>query len=385
MLLLFGAALLSSCASPPPAAPPPPETFFDDASFSPPSTKLDLGAALRPSEAMERYVQVDMAPRIRRLGRRAALLEALASRVGLRVEYEAAFTRTAAQAFEERAGNCLALTLMTASFAKQLGLPVQYQSALIPNTWSRSDGLIVRSGHVNVSIGIESGAQDVLRPLEGAGVTVDFIPPAQLQAMRLKPIDEPTVMAMFMNNRAVEALASSRLDDAYWSAREALKQAPSFLASYNTLAVVYSRRGSAAQAERVWQALLERTPDDADALSNLAQLLDRLDRRAESATLRERLAKLRDPSPFQNIDLARRALEHGDDAAALALLQRDLARDSRYHESHFLLAVVHARLGEPELARKHLLLAEQYSNTMRDRALYAAKLESLRRLPPNIH
>jgi transglutaminase-like putative cysteine protease len=47
----------------------------------------------------------------------------------IRLEYDAAVTRNAAQAFEARTGNCLSLVIMTAALARELGLTVRYQSA----------------------------------------------------------------------------------------------------------------------------------------------------------------------------------------------------------------------------------------------------------------
>ena len=46
---------------------------------------------------------------------------------------------------------------------------------------------------------------------------------------------------MYANNRAAEALASNDLDDAYWWSRVAIKADPRWMASFNTLAVLYRR------------------------------------------------------------------------------------------------------------------------------------------------
>ena len=76
---------------------------------------------------------------------------------------------------------------------------------------------------------------------------------------------------MYMNNRAVEALARGDVDDAYWWAREAIVQSPSFLAAYNTLGVVYRRHGNAREAEAVLRFVLEREPANTQAMSNLVR------------------------------------------------------------------------------------------------------------------
>ncbi len=55
------------------------------------------------------------------------------------------------EAFQARTGNCLSLVIMTAAFAKEVGLPVRFQSVYVPETWSRSGNLYFSSGHVNLA------------------------------------------------------------------------------------------------------------------------------------------------------------------------------------------------------------------------------------------
>lgn len=377
-LLCAGVVALGpvGCATAPPPLPAP-SALFDDARFAAPAAPIDPGEVFALSDAMRRYLHEDLAPLLRREGRLRGLVEALGSRAQLRLEYDAATTRTAAEAFEARAGNCLALVVMTAALARELGLPVQFQSAYVDETWSRSSDLFLRSGHVNLTIGpplIEAGRRSVM----SAGVTVDFLPPERAKALRTRRLDESTVVAMFMNNRAVEALRQGRLDDAYWRLREALRADPTHAASYNTLGVVYLRHGALALAERAFAALLEREPENEQALANLAQAMDRAGRAAEAAALRERLARVEPHPPFHFFELGRAAMARGEFAQARTLFAREVARDPYYHEFQFWLALAHFRLGDEAQARRHLALAAEYGLTRGERDLYAAKLASLR-------
>ena len=47
---------------------------------------------------------------------------------------------------------------------------------------------------------------------------------------------------------------------------------------------------------------------------------------------------------------------------------------------HFLLGIVHARMGEISMASRHLGLALENSTTRESQALYGAKLDKLRAL-----
>lgn len=373
--LLSLCALLGGCAIAPPVTGAPPD-LFADARFAPPSARIDRADVFALSDDMKRYVREDMAPLLHRQGRLRGLLEALGSRARLRLDYDAASTRNAAEAFEARSGNCLALVVMTAAFAKELGLPVIYQSAYVDETWSRAGDLYLKSGHVNVTLGRHLFEAVGRRDRDGA--TVDFLPPDRVQGLRTRRIDESTVVAMFMNNRAVEALVQGQVDDAYWWAREALQADPGHGASYNTLGVVYLRHGDLAHAERSFARLLQREPDNVQALANLAQVMDRAGRAADAAQLRRTLATLEPHAPFHFFQLGQAAMARGDFGQARELFAREVARDPHYQEFHFWLAVAHLRLGDEPQARKHLALAAEYSPTRGDRDLYTAKLAWLR-------
>ena len=80
------------------------------------------------SDAVRDYAARQMHTLLRQRGPQQGLVDALYSKGQLKLEYDSAMTRNAAQAFEARAGNCLSLVIMTAAFAKHLGLPVRYQS-----------------------------------------------------------------------------------------------------------------------------------------------------------------------------------------------------------------------------------------------------------------
>ena len=76
----------------------------------------------------------------------------------------------------------------------------------------------------------------------------------------MRRIDEQTVVAMYMNNRAAEALARGRFADAYAWAREAIRQDPNFTSTYNTLGAVYQRAGRPADAERAYAYAIDARP-----------------------------------------------------------------------------------------------------------------------------
>lgn len=367
--------LLASCATRQLESPLPSSLLRDDL-FAAPSERISAEDVFALSDAMRRYLRTEIADQVRDRGPYRGLFEALYTKGQLKLEYDASTTRNAAQAFEARAGNCLSLVIMTAAFAKELRLDVRYQSALTNAAWSRSGNLYLQSGHVNLTLGrrfVDPRTGEETSPLR-----IDFLPAEETRGLRTRVVTEQTVVAMYMNNRAAEALVQLRLDDAYWWAREAIAQAPLFLSASNTLGVIYLRRGALDSAERAFRYVLEREPANTPALSNLAQTLRQSGRIAESDALYRKLAQIEPHPPFHFFDLGVAAMQRGDFEAARDFFARELRRDAYYHEFHFWFGVANYRLGDLKVARKHLSLALEYSTTRKDHDVYAAKLASIR-------
>jgi Tfp pilus assembly protein PilF len=372
---LLLSALLVACATPP--AQQADARFFSDAKFSAPSEPIRAADVFALSPAMRHYLEHETADKFQRRGRQQGLVDALYSKGELRLEYDSVVTRNAAQAFEARSGNCLSLVIMTAAFAKELGLAVHYQSVFTEESWARSGDMNFLIDHVNVSLGrrvseIDRGSrfQEVL--------TIDFRPPQDSRGQRARLLSEGTVIAMYMNNRAAESLASGRLHDAYWWSREAIVQDPAFARGYNTLGVVYRRHGDLFEAERVLNHALAIEPSNPQIVSNLMQVVGDQGRPAEAGVLRQRLAQLESEPPFIFLDRGQAALREGDYATARDLLLREVARAPYYHESHYWLAIAYVKLGNAKQAREHLARAMDASPTRGDHDLYAAKLERIR-------
>src|SRR4051812_28632139 len=195
--------LLAGCA-PVPVAPPAPD-LYHDALFVAPSTPIDASHVFALSDAMKAYVRDKLASHQYK-GARQALIDAV-SQGQLRLEYDSVTTRNAAEAFDAKAGNCLSLVIMTAAFAKALGLDVQYNAAAGGDLWSRSGNIYFLNGHVNVTLGRRSTEPSRIMLYDSAELlTIDFLPGSEIRRLHSTPVGENTILAMYMNNRAAEAL-----------------------------------------------------------------------------------------------------------------------------------------------------------------------------------
>jgi len=376
------AAITPVGSSSTPSAPPKQQidALFDDALFAPPSERISAGDVFAVSDEMRAYVKTGIARLIKTEGSQRALFDALYDKGLLKLEYDAAKTRNASQAFAARAGNCLSLVIMTAAFAKELGMPVHYQHVFVDETWSRSGDFYLSIGHVNLSLGrrLHEYSPNELT------MTIDFLPPQDLRSLRTWVLDESTIVAMYMNNRAVEQLTSGEVDDAYWWAREAIRQDPRFLSAFNTLGVIYQMHGHLAYAQQALEYVLEREPANTRAMSNLASVLALRGQATAAADLRRKLEQMEPNPPFGYYKRGVAAMKDGDYKLAKEMFAKEVDRAAYYHEFHFWLALAYMGLGDTEHAREHLAIAVDNSTTRKDHDLYAAKLERLRAYGPVI-
>jgi tetratricopeptide (TPR) repeat protein len=304
-------------------------------------------------------------------------MDALYSKGELRLEYDAAGTKTAAQAFETRSGNCLSLVMMTSAFAKAMGLVVHYQVALDEETWDRTPDTVISIGHVNLTLD-DRPPPTTVGYMYGEPLIVDFLPPKQAQHLRVRVVSESSIVAMYLNNRAVESLTDGNFDVAYWWAREAITRDPELMSSYVTLAVIYRNRHRPDLADQVLSQVLRHEPDNTKAMSNEVLALRDLGKTSEATALAERLAQLNPHPPFSYYLLGRSALQEGRFVAARDYFAKEVDRAPYHHEFHYWLAIALLQLNDLPGAATQLAKASEVSTTRKDHDRYAAKLERLK-------
>jgi Tfp pilus assembly protein PilF len=350
--------------------------LFDDAAFAPPARPIDTDSLFALSPEMRRHLNsTKFRSLLREHGEPAGLLHALYDSRELRIDYDSAHTGTAAETYAARKGNCLSLVIMTAAFARELGLSVRFQDVQVEDTWSRDGALYLVSSHVNLSMAPTASHQDFNAP---APLTVDFVQLPPNVRERVRYLDEAGIVARYMNNRAAEELAQGRPAEAYWWARGALLKKPFFGAALNTLAVVYQRSGQGRLAEQAYRTALDREPDSLVVMQNLAALLAESGKSAEAQALTQRLAHLYPAPPYHYFKQGIEAYQARNFVRARMLFAREVARAPYNDEFHFWLGAVNFELGESGTAEKQLALARDTSGRFDARERYSAKLAHLR-------
>jgi Tfp pilus assembly protein PilF len=378
MAALLTCLLAAGCATAPPA---PPQALLDDLFHDAgvrtpkPATLPNLFAMTAPMVA---FMHSDaFKAEVAKKGPELGLADALYAKKSLLLEYDDKITRDAGTTFADRKGNCLSLVIMTAAFAKAMKIEVNYQHVRVGTEWSRGSDMYVGSTHINIGLG--SPRRPAWHGSDTPGhITIDFVPPPDAAEMRVTRLSESTVTAMFLNNRAVEEMGAGRLDQAYWLARAAVQQDPALVTAYNTLGVIYQKRGVVHMADRVFKRALERAPEDATLMNNLTPVLVAMGKPDEARALAARAASLMPAPPFHYFEIGMKAMAASNYGDAKSMFAREVRRAPYNHEFHYWLALAHLRMGEVRSAREEMATAVLYSGGSGETERYSSKLALLR-------
>ena len=151
MLVVLVLLLVAACASAPPS--PQSRTLFNDHLFGAPSERIDASDVFALSAAMRKFVAVEIANRLHVGGRREGLVDALRSKAGLQLEYDAAITRNAARGLRG-ARRQLPVAGDHDGRVRQGARPAgPLPERVVDDTWSRTGDIYFSIGHVNLALG----------------------------------------------------------------------------------------------------------------------------------------------------------------------------------------------------------------------------------------
>ncbi len=267
--------------------------------------------------------------------------------------YRGGHSTPAAQTWRNKSGDCLSLTILTKALADALDLPVRMQEVQVPVSFDRRGGIDFLNQHVNVLLHIDRQVRVAGRTLPSGHVVIDFEPQIGSN-QRGVALDDPAILARYLNNLAAEHLAQQRDRLAYAHFKAAIFADPGYASSYANLAQLYLRAGLDAPAEKLLRYAVGINPKAYLALQSLQSLLLAQGRQAEAAQYLAVLNSRRDQDPYYWIGLGLEKLRDGHDAEAVASLERAQALTSGFEEVHRALAVAYWRAGMVQKARDQL-------------------------------
>lgn len=377
LLLVFSGCQSTTALSLPPASAAP---LVDDDFFS--GTRSDI-------ESPEQIFTLppDIKDQLRRLiagyqsmpEKTKAVLQFILSYADHGVLYDNSDTHTAAETLHYRTANCLSLSILTYSLAREVNLETVFQDVLIPEYFSTQANQTWLNGHVNLRLK-HSRINDNSTIVFGTDMIVDFDPYTIKRQFPAIPITRNRVVAMFYNNKAAVAYAKDNMAQTYAYYKAAVAADPDFYVTWANLGILYRTHGLMAEAEQAYLHSLELNPDSTNTLANLSYLYQLQGKNAQADSLQALVYSKRKSNPYYHIMLGQEAVRQNHFNPAITHFKKAISLDKLNHEAYFGLAKSYYLLNKPLQAESAMAKARQYAPTTEEKARYQKKLAILNQL-----
>jgi Flp pilus assembly protein TadD len=275
-------------------------------------------------------------------------------------------TRTAAQTFDYRRGNCRSFTNMFIAMARYVGLEAEYQEVDVPPDWAQSGQFLLLNKHVNVVVDVHDGHR-----------IIDFNMYDPRMDYGTWAISDERARAHFYNNLGVEQMLDANTPQALSHFVEALGEDDSFAPAWINLGILYRREGHPAYAEAALLEALQIEPENLVAMSNLANLYEEQGLQESAARYRERVQSHRMRNPYYRYSLANEAFADGDYRASIAHLKYALRHQEYDPRFYSLMSMNYLMMGDRDESTKWMKKAEEVAMDREEREWYGNKLNLL--------
>ncbi len=326
LIFLVGAAL-SACAVAPRQDTPPVLMHHG------PSVTAEVVDVLEVTPDMAAFVDRYVRPYADADLRVELLARAVADSAMLGFRYDEGRTLTAAEAFEQRGGNCVAYANLVVALARAAGLRAHYQEVELRSAWSGRDDTVLVPRHVVV---IVQGRWRTFR-LDGSGREIH-------ENDVRRRLSDDAALSLYHSNLGTDALLDRDLSRAYAQLLRAIDVAPERADPWVNLGVVYGRNRQLDAAEFAYRAALARDGDNISALSNLYEVFKAQGDQAAAEEVARAVERHRRRNPYHLYHLAETALEEGRPDQAEELLTRAIALKPEEDRFHVALARTQAVL-----------------------------------------
>lgn len=295
------------------------------------------------------------------------------------LEYVNNATLVAKDTLRQKEANCLSLTILAYSLSQQLGFEAHFQDVDVPEYWITRSGNSMLNGHVNLMIYPNKNmvATQNVMVFQGSGYLIDFDMVPQSAKQQAKRLPKQTIVAMFYNNKAGDAMMSGQYDLAYLYLKSAIAVAPELAQNWNNLAVLYRKKEMFAEAELVYLHSLQLQPEHTNTMANLALLYHLTGRLDQAAELETQVQRKRQLNPYYFIMLGNEALERLEPNTAISHFRRSLRLQAHVPEAYFGLARSYILQQNLPEASRYLQAAKRYTDSGSDKKRYQFKLDML--------
>ncbi len=281
------------------------------------------------------------------------IVQTLVSNKSQPFTYAAGHTTVAAQTWQQRSGDCLALTVLTYAMAKELRLSVSMQETNGTALFDRRGQVDYRVGHVNVYVSRHVSNDGGLAATWNQGVVIDF-EPTYGTARSGTALSDQGILARYYNNLGAEYFVQGDAHRAYAFFKAAMQTDPNFGAAAANLAGLYWNQGYVAEAETLLTRAVASTNHAEAAVRALHRMLTNQGRLVEAAHYQRMMESLQEQEPYYWIDQGVAQLQAKQYHRAVDSLERAQSLSTGFSEVHRNLAIAYVLDGQPEQAQQQL-------------------------------
>ncbi|NQZ21997.1 MAG: hypothetical protein HRT53_08060 [Colwellia sp.] len=306
------------------------------------------------------------------------LLKHIFDKENIALAYDSGANVSAREAYHNQQANCLSLTIMAYSLAKEANLNIEFQEVSIPEYWVRDGDNNMLSGHVNLRI------TKIIKPnqlllIGGNILTIDFDPVISKKSFPSKVISKNTVIAMYYSNKGGQALFDNELDKAYAYFKAATKIDPSFSPAWGNLGVLYRKVKHDNFAMNNYRHAIALDNKNYNTMSNMSIILNEQGKLEQVKRIKKILHKKRYQNPYYHALLADEAFYRGNNTQALSHYRRAIMLAHNVHEFHFGMAKVYYTMKDHKRAEKALKKAINYNKNKVIDNRYIAKMSIIKK------
>lgn len=284
----------------------------------------------------------------------------------LNLTYENTNTKTAAETFAERSGNCLSFTNMFVAMARHVGFKVAFQEVTNVPTWDKHGNVVVLNRHMNAVVF-----------LGGRIIPVDFNPDVVVDDRTSKIVNDRRALAQYYNNIAAEKFSRGSRHEALAWFKKAVEIDDEISFAWSNLGVAYQYVGDPVQAEASYKKALRVSRVELTAMNNLERLYTKTGRVELANKYRRKVQKFRERNPFYQYDLGRKAFDGGDYEEAILRFRKAIYRKPKTHEFHHMLAAAYHKMGRDTKAARALREARELAPDVFNKDRYSQKLQTI--------
>ena len=271
--------------------------------------------------------------------------------------YLADSTRTAADTFKRKSGNCLSYTSMFIALAREAGLDARFQIVSVPPNWDADSGYLIRYTHVNLVLkGFRYDRAN------GEEFSVDFNDVLPEPEYPRQEISDDEATALFYANQSVHHLRSGSMRDAFAYLKKAIQISPDNSDLWINLGALYAKEEALEQALSAYQVALSLDPRNRGAISGLGRTYALLGDAERAEYYNDQVKRYRERNPFYHFAIAQAEFENARYQAALDSINTALDLKYRNGRFHFMKGLTEYQLGDVDSARESFRRADRFGN-----------------------